>query len=147
VLVLLRKENKTLIRRYYDDLWNKWDLAVADEIIAPDISFRGSLAVTANGLKEFKDYVGVVRAAFPDFYNSIDELIAEGGTVVARLTYTGTHRGKLFGIAPTGNRVTYSGIAVFKIKDGKIRDGWVLGDTQSLFRQLGVLVVMPEQSS
>lgn len=143
MLVLSRKENKTLIRRYYDDLWNKWDLGVANEIIAPDISFRGSLAVTANGLEGFREYVGVVRAAFPDFHNSIDELIAEGNTVVARLTYTGTHRGKLFGIAPTGNRVTYMGIAVFKIADGKIRDAWVLGDTQSLFRQLGVLVVMP----
>jgi len=141
------KENKTLIRRYYDDLWNKWDLSVADEIMSPAISFRGSLALTANGLGGFKEYMCLVRAAFPDFHNAIDELIAEGDTVVARLTYTGTHRGKLFGIAPTGNRVTYSGIAVFKIADGRIRDAWVLGDTQSLFRQLGVLVVMPEQSS
>jgi predicted ester cyclase len=63
-------------------------------------------------------------------------LIAEGSTVVARLTYTGTHQGELFGIPVTGKGVTYSGVAIFLIVDGKIKDGWVLGDAMGLKRQL-----------
>lgn len=131
------EENKAIIRRYYNDLWNKWDLAVADELIASDIVFRGSLAVTVQGLDGFKQYVNMVRAAFPDFHNTIEELIAEGDKVVARLAYTGTHKGELFGMAPTGQRVTYSGIAIFRIAEGKVADGWVMGDTLGLMKQLG----------
>lgn len=133
------RENKALISRYYNDLWNKWNLAVADDLIAYEIAFRGSLAVTVQGLDGFKEYVNMVRAAFPDFHNSIEELIAEGDKVVARLTYSGTHRGELFGIAPTGRRVTYSGIAIFRIAEGKISDGWVIGDTLGLMKQLGAI--------
>ncbi|HWU37535.1 MAG TPA: ester cyclase, partial [Candidatus Acidoferrum sp.] len=83
-----------------------------------------------------------VRAAFPDFHNTIEELIAEGDKVVARLTYRGTHRGHLFGIVPTGRQVVYSGIAIFRIAGGKIVDGWVIGDTLALMQQLGAVPVM-----
>jgi len=128
--------NKNLVRRYYNDLWNKWDLAAVTELISPDITFRGSLGITVQGREGFKDYVSMVRAAFPDFHNEIEELIAEGDKVVARLTYTGTHQGELFGIPATGKRVSYSGVAIFVIAEGKIKDGWVLGDTMGLKRQL-----------
>ena len=131
------EQNKAIIRCYYRDLWNKWDLEVADEIIDPNISFRGSLNVATSGLEGFKKYVRLVRSAFPDFYNSIDDLIAEGDKVVARLSYRGIHRGELFGIAPTGKQVTYTGIAIFRIKGGKIVNGWVSGDTLGLLQQLG----------
>lgn len=130
------EENKNIVRRYYDDLWNKWDLVAITELISADITFRGSLGITAQGHEGFKNYVNMVRAAFPDFHNKIEELIAEGSTVVARLTYTGTHQGELFGIPVTGKGVTYSGVAIFLIVDGKIKNGWVLGDAMGLKRQL-----------
>lgn len=129
-------ENKDIIRRYYNELWNKWNLALADELIAPDVAFRGSLAVETQGLEGFKAYVNTVRTAFPDFHNTIEDLIAEGDKVVARLTYNGTHNGELFGIAPTGKRVAYSGVAIFRIVNNKIVNGWVLGDIPSLLKQL-----------
>jgi predicted ester cyclase len=131
------ENNKSLVRRYYEKLWNTWDLGVADEMIAPDIAFRGSLGLTTRGLEGFKQYAATVRAAFPDFHNTIEDLIAEGDTVVARLIYSGTHRGPLFGIAPTGKQVTYAGVAIFRITGSKIVDGWVMGDTLGLLRQLG----------
>lgn len=133
------EENKAIIRRYYEELWNPWDLDVADELIAPDMAFRGSLSVTVQGRTGFKQYVNLVRTAFPDFHNTIEELIAEGDRVVARLTYRGTHRGQLFNIAPTGRSVTYQGIAIFRIAGGQIVDGWVMGDTLGLMRQLGAI--------
>ena len=77
-----------------------------------------------------------VRRAFPDFHNHIEELVAEDNKVVARLTYTGTHHGVLFGIGPTGKRVTYAGVAVFRIEAGRITEGWVLGDVHALLLQL-----------
>ncbi len=136
---IARGENRALIRRYYEELWNAWNLGVADEIISPEITFRGSLAVTVSGLEGFKNYVLLVRNAFPDFHNTIEEMIAEGDRVAARLTYRGTHRGELMGIAPTGRKVTYAGAAHFQIRGGKIVAGWVLGDTMGLMRQLGAV--------
>ena len=79
----------------------------------------------------------MVRAAFPDFRNTIEDLIAEDNKVVARLTYNATHRGEIFSVAPTGRKVEYSGVAIFHIVDNKIVNGWVLGDTPSLMRQIG----------
>src|ERR1043166_6803913 len=97
---------KALVRRYYDEVWNRWDFSLADELIAESISFRGSLGVSVSGRREFKEYMRTVQRAFPDFHNRIEELIAEGDKVVARLTYTGTHQGALFGIEPTGKKIT-----------------------------------------
>ncbi|SRR5579875_3763173 len=132
----MENRNKSIICRYYEDLWNKWNVALADELLSSDVSFRGSLGVEVHGLDGFKGYVNMVRAAFPDFHNTIGELIAEDNKVVATLTYSGTHRGELFGIASTGRRVSYSGVAIFRLADNKILNGWVLGDTHSLIKQL-----------
>lgn len=131
-------ENKALVERYYEQLWNRWDFAVADTLLDANITFRGSLGVTVRGLEGFKGYLRMIRTAFPDFHNSIEELIAEGDKVVARLDYRGTHQGKLFHISPTGTTIRYTGIAIFRIANGKIVDGWVLGDTLSLMQQIGV---------
>ncbi len=102
----------------------------------PASSFRGSIGTAVNGIEEFKQYVNRIRAAFPDFHNHIDELIGEGDRVVARLTYTGTHRGELFGFSGTNKKITYQGIAIFQFREGKIVSGYVLGDTESLKRQI-----------
>ncbi len=131
--------NKAIVRRYYEQLWNSWDMALADQVIAADITFRGSLGLSVQGIKSFKEYMAMVQGAFPDFHNAIEELIAEGDQVVARMTYSGSHRGELYGLAPTGKHVTYSGIAIFRIKGGKIATGWVIGDALGLMKQLGAV--------
>ena len=93
----LLPDYKSLIRRYYSELWNAWSTTALEELISRDIVFRGSIGTTVNGIEEFKQYVSKIRAAFPDFHNHIEELIGEGDRIVARLTYTGTHQGELFG--------------------------------------------------
>ncbi len=135
--------NKALVRRYYDELWNRWDLTLADALIAPDITFRGSLGIHVGGRDGFRRYIELVRLAFPDFSNTVEELIAEGDRVVARLTYRGTSSGPIFGAPPTGKAIAYSGIALFRIASGKIAEGWVLGDVLGLLRQLGVTTIPP----
>lgn len=131
------EENKRLIQKYYNEMWNAWDFSVADEIINEAIEFRGSLGITTKGREGFKGYMKTIRAAFPDFHNEIDDLIAEGHKVVALLTYTGTHQGTLFHIAPTGKPIRYTGMAIFHLEAGQVVRGWVLGDTLGLLQQLG----------
>jgi steroid delta-isomerase-like uncharacterized protein len=129
--------NKALIHRYYGELWNRWRLELADELLAADVRFRGSLAVEVQGVEGFRGYVGLVRSAFPDFHNTVEELVAEADRVVARLTYRGTHRGPLFGVAPSGRAVSYAGMALFRIAGGRIASGFVVGDTGRLLREIG----------
>jgi len=129
-------DSKSLIRRYYSELWKAWSAAAIEEFISPNIVFRGSIGTIVNGIGEFKKYVSKIRAAFPDFHNHIEEIIGEDDKVVARLTYTGTHRGELFAFSGTGRKVTYQGIAIFQFREGKIISGYVLGDAESLKRQI-----------
>jgi steroid delta-isomerase-like uncharacterized protein len=127
---------KSFVRRYYSELWNDWSADALDELISRDIVFRGSIGTAVHGIEEFRQYVNKIRAAFPDFHNHIEEIIGEDDKVVARLTYTGTHRGELFGFPGTGKKITYQGIAIFQFRERKIISGFVLGDTESLKRQI-----------
>jgi steroid delta-isomerase-like uncharacterized protein len=127
---------KSLVRRYYSELWNAWSAGALAELISPDIVFRGSIGTAVHGIEEFRQYASKIRAAFPDFHNHIEEIIGEDDKVVARLTYTGTHRGELFSFPGTGKKITYQGIAIFQFREGKIISGFVLGDTESLKRQI-----------
>ena len=76
-------------------------------------------------------------SVFPDFRNTVEEMVAEGDKVAARLTYRGTHRGEILGVAATGRRVRYSGMALFSFQAGRIRDAGVLGDRLELLQALG----------
>ena len=132
----MSEKNKAIIRRYYEDLWNPWNLEAANALISPEMEFRGSLGITVRGIEGFHGYMSTVRSAFPDFHNRVEDLVAEGDKVVARLTYTGTHQGEIFGLAPTGRSIIYPGIAVFRVSGDKIVEGWVMGDRWALFQQL-----------
>lgn len=128
--------NKALVRRYYDDFWNRWQFGLADELIDQNVRFRGSLGRMVAGRGGLVGYMKHVQAAFPDFFNSIEELLGEDDRVVARLIYTGTHRGEIFGVAPTGHPIRYAGVGIFQISSDRILEGWVLGDLAGLLLQL-----------
>jgi predicted ester cyclase len=80
--------------RYYHEMWNKWNFAPADQLLAEEISFRGSLGTETHGARRFVIICRRVQGAFPDFHNEIGEMIGERNRVFAQLTYTGTHRGE-----------------------------------------------------
>jgi steroid delta-isomerase-like uncharacterized protein len=132
------KANETIVRRFYDELWNRWRLEVADEIVSDTLRFRGSLGTVHEGRDDFKRYVEGVRAAFPDWHNRVDEILADGNRVVTRMTWRGTHRGPLGDVEPTGARVEYAGAAFFRLDGGLIEEAWVVGDTRELWRALGM---------
>lgn len=133
------EENKAVVRRFYNELWNAWGLELVDELVAHRMRFRGSLGSVLEGRAEFRRYVESIRVAFPDWHNRIDELLGTGDRVVARLTWSGTHRGSLGDLEPTGARVEYVGAAFFHLSRGVIETAWVVGDTQQLWRALGRL--------
>lgn len=132
----LYQKNKALIRRYYEELWNPWNLEAANDLISPEMEFRGSLGIAERGISGFQGYMSTVRSAFPDFHNQVEDLVAEGEKVVARLTYSGTHQGEMFGLPPTGRAISYPGIAIFRISEDKVAEGWVMGDRWGLLQQL-----------
>lgn len=131
------EQNKNLIYRFYDEMWNPWNFAKADELLSEQIVFRGSLGNETRGRQQFCEYMRQVQRAMPDFHNAIEELTAEDDRVVARTRYTGTHRGELFGVTPTGRPIEYAGAAFFRIAADRITAGWVLGDLLSVLRQVG----------
>jgi steroid delta-isomerase-like uncharacterized protein len=128
-----------IIDRYYKELWNQWWYDLIPELLSPEIVFRGSLGVDVRGHEGFRGYMQTVQRAFPDFHNTIEQVIAQNERIAVRLTYRGTHSGPLFGHPATGKRVEYSGIALFRVADTVIREGFVLGDTVALWKQIGVL--------
>ncbi len=135
----MSEANEAVIERFYRDVWNSWNLDAADEILSENVRFRGSLGSALEGIEDFKNYVRTVRRAFPDWHNRVDEVISSGDKVVTRVSWSGTHRGELLGVEPTGKRVEYVGAAIFGLSDGKIESGWVVGDTQELWKALGRL--------
>ena len=127
---------KELVRLWYERMWNRWDESVFAEILDPAIELRGSLGQAHRGYRGVAAYMQFVREAFPDFHNEIELLLEEDSRVFAKLRYTGTHQGALFGIEPTGRRITYAGAALFRIRELKIFEVWVLGDLHGLLQQL-----------
>jgi predicted ester cyclase len=102
-----------LVRRFYDELWNRWDDAAVDDLLDEAFVFRGSLGDAVRGRDGFRAYRDKVRAAFPDFHNEIVDLIAGDGRAAARLRYSGHHRGEILDVAPTGAAIAYAGAAFF----------------------------------
>jgi steroid delta-isomerase-like uncharacterized protein len=133
---MTKAEMVRLVQRFYDEMWNRFDRGLVRELLTADVHFRGSLGREVVGHEEFCEYMEYVRAAFPDFTNVIEETVTEGDRLFARLTYRGTHRGEVFGIAPTGRRVQYAGAALFRFRAGRIAEVWVLGDVHGLLSQL-----------
>lgn len=125
-----------LVRRFYAEVWNRWDDAAVDDLLAEGFSFRGSLGDEVRGRDGFRGYRDRIRAAFPDFHNEIVDLVATGDRAAARLRYSGHHQGEVLGITPTGRRAVYAGAAFFTATDGRLGEVWVLGDVEGLRRQL-----------
>ena len=127
---------RELVERFYHAVWNKADEAEARKILKPDFRFRASLGPELRGPGGFIAYLRSVHAALENFTCTIEELIETEDRAAARMSFTGRHRGKMFGIAPTGRDIAWSGAAFFTIEDGMIAALWVLGDVEAVRRQL-----------
>jgi steroid delta-isomerase-like uncharacterized protein len=136
----MSEANKSLVRRLIEETINKGNLSVVDEILSTDYVYREPTAGEKRGRAPYRELITMYRNAFPDITLTIEEQIAEGDKVVTRTSGSGTHRGELFGTAPTGKRVSgVSGIVVTRIANGKVvEDNWVY-DALGMMRQLGAV--------
>ncbi len=140
------EENKAVVRRFLEEIFNEGNLDVADELFAPDYVLHDPAAPEeVRGPEGIKQYVGMYRSAYPDTHFTIEDQIAEGDKVVTRWTGQGTHEGELMGIPPSGNRVTVTGILLDRVSGGKIEEGWVNYDALGMMQQIGA-IPPPEQA-
>jgi steroid delta-isomerase-like uncharacterized protein len=139
--------NKAIIRRLFEEAFEQGNLAVLDEIIAPNQVNGGPSALPGmpSGPEGNKMLITAYRNAFPDLHFTIDEQIAEGNTVVTRWTAHGTHKGELAGLPPTGKPATVVGLGVDRVENGKIVESWGLFDQFGMLQQLGVIPA-PDQA-
>ncbi|WP_028927155.1 ester cyclase [Pseudonocardia acaciae] len=130
------RHHELQVGRFYDEIWNRPDTTVIPEVLAPDVTFRGSLGDVRTGHAEFADYVRTVTGALADYRCDIVSLVASGDQVAARMMFSGVHRAPFLGFAPTGRRVSWAGAAFFTFGGGLVGDLWVLGDLHGLRGQL-----------
>jgi predicted ester cyclase len=134
------KENKSMARRYPEEVYNQKNIDVLDEIMDENI-INHWWEPEVNGLQTIKEYVSKNLVAFPDVKFIVEDQIAEGEKVVTRVSFTATHKGEFMGIPPTDKKVKVTGVIIFKITKGKIVETWAEMDGLSWMRQLGVISI------
>lgn len=134
-------DNKKLVRRFYEEVWDKGNVDVADDVFAHDY-VRHDLRATdaAPGPEGQKAIARTFRAAFPDLRFEVDIVIAEGDFVAARWTARGTHTGPWGAVGPTGRSMRLSGVNIFRFESGRVAEIWNHRDDLGLQDQLGVTV-------
>jgi predicted ester cyclase len=137
----MSEENKALVRRYFEEIWDKGNLDLIDELFTTNFVRHGPTGTEGEvrGLEGFKGLVSMYHSAFPDLRIPIEDLVAEGDRVVSRWRTHGTHEGELMGNAPTGNQTSVTGILIDRISGGKIEEEWVDYDTLHLMQQIGAV--------
>ena len=136
-------ENKAIARRFYEEIIDHGNQSVVDEFVAPGFVDHNPLTPgIAAGPEGVKQTFAMLRSGLPDINVTIEDQIAEGDTVVSRLTARGTHKGEMMGIPPTGRMVTIGIIDVIRFEGGKVVERWGQADTMGMMQQLGV-VPMP----
>lgn len=147
------EDNKRVVRNFVEVCQNQHNLAAADEIYHPEgvnhympggVPIRAQSTTSAGA---FQAFYGMLLGAFPDAHFDINEQIGERDLVATRKTLYGTHRGELWGFAPTGNKIEFEFIDIFRIKDGKLFEHWTHMDFDDLRRQLRPHDPMPNPHS
>ena len=132
------EQNKDIVR-HYQDIYNKNELQRLHEVVAEDLLTPKIMPGVPQGLEGAKAAHQIMLAGFPDYQTTIDELIAEGDKVVARITMTGTHTGSFMGVPPTGRFISFTGIYIARVVNGKIVEHWGEEDGVGLLQQMGIL--------
>jgi len=135
-------ENERLVYKWFNELFNQGDLDVADDILAPEVSYNGPVSLTprdVNGPEDIKDYVAVYQEAFPDIWYTVEHIFGSDAEMCVRWVATGTHTSDLFDLESTGETFAEDGINVFTIDDGRITEIWSEWDTLKMVQELGVM--------
>ena len=139
-----RFENKEIVRRYIEQVVNTGNLDAMHEFVAQDYIDHNAPSGSSQGIEEAKRHLEAVHHTYGDFHVAIEDQIAEGDTVVTRVSATGIHQNEWFGLRPSGRRITLTGIHIDKVIDGKIVEHWAEADLVSALIQMGARIVQSE---
>jgi steroid delta-isomerase-like uncharacterized protein len=131
-------DNKAIVRRLYEEVWNKRRIELVDEIISPSHALHDpNVSGSAIGPEAYKRQVTLFVTSFPDLRFSIEDVVAEKEKLVVAWTISGTHKREFMGIPATNKKVSFDGITINHIVNGKIMDSYVSWDALGMLQQLG----------
>jgi steroid delta-isomerase-like uncharacterized protein len=133
------EENKALVRREYEQGVNPKNFGVRDEVLASNFVAHFPGHAPIQGIEAFRQFTSAFFTAFPDLQTTIEDLMAEADKVAVRQTWRGTHTANFQGIPPTGKRITFTSIEIYRIAGGKLAEEWVELDVFGLLQQLGAI--------
>jgi steroid delta-isomerase-like uncharacterized protein len=141
-------QNEAIVQRWWQELWNGGDLAVADEIVAPDFTDHDPASPwVPPGIDGCKTLVTGYRTVFPDIHFTIEQQVAAENTVVSHWRCRGTHRGELMGTAPTGKEIDVEGISILHLENGKIRHQTTIWDALGMMQQIGAVSALGQATT
>jgi ketosteroid isomerase-like protein len=138
-------ENKEMVRKFFEEVWNKGNLDYLDEVYAPDFKLHALWqntsaggAIEATGIEPAKQVIGGWLTGFPDLQVAVEDQVAEGDKVGSRHSSRGTHTNTFMGIPPTGKAATVTGMTLTRIEGDKMVEAWTSWDALGMFEQLGL---------
>jgi len=141
-------QNEAIVQRWWQELWNGGDLAVADEIVAPGFTDHDPASPwVPPGIDGCKTLVTSYRTVFPDIHFTIEQQVAAENTVVSHWRCRGTHRGELMGTAPTGKEIDVEGISILHLENGKIRHQTTIWDALGMMQQIGAVSALGQATT
>jgi steroid delta-isomerase-like uncharacterized protein len=136
----MTEQNKNIVRRVIDEVWNRGEYSVLGELIARDyVGHSSSIESETHGPQGYQQYFADQREAFADIHYTVDVQVAEGDLVATRWTARATHTGEFQGIPAKGHKGTIEGISIFRIANSCIVECWTNYDALGLFQQLGLM--------
>ncbi len=138
------QDNKAVVHNFIEEVWHEGNLDSIDKYIAPDYirhtSHTREGGREVRGLDGARQSIAALRTSFPDIHFTSEDVLVDEDKVVVRWTVSGTHRGEFMGVSPTGKHVSWTGINIYRIADGKIVERWANEDGVSLLQQLGAVL-------
>jgi predicted ester cyclase len=141
------EDHKALYRRWFEQVVSRGDMRQADELLDPSYRLHFPGIPQPLDREGHKGLVRMFRSAFPDWTETVDDMIAEGDKVVIRVTGRGSHEGEFQGLQATGAQVTATGVGIARVQDGRIVEAWAAYDALGLMQQLGASPVALTGSS
>ncbi|MCI0694953.1 ester cyclase [candidate division KSB1 bacterium] len=138
------ENNTATMKRFYEEVVNKGNLKLIDELVAAEFVEHEELPGLKPGREGLKEFFSMFRAAFPDLHFQVNDLIAKGDKVWAYITIHGTHKGQFMDMAATGKKIEIKGFDIIRLVNGKAVEHWGLTDTMTMMQQLGA-IPMPGQ--
>jgi steroid delta-isomerase-like uncharacterized protein len=133
------EERKALVRRTINEVVNKGNLAPVDGFFAANYVFHSADGTQLNGAAQFKQFITMLRGAFPDIQYNVDDIACDGDLVAVRASFTGTNTGSLRGMPPTGKKVIMQEALFYRMQGDKVVEEWQFINQMALLQQLGMV--------